>query len=214
MISKTMFNKTFNIKHLGTTRYLDTLSRMREFTDSRDELTKDELWLLQHEPVFTQGQAGKDEHLLCPGDIPVVQSDRGGQVTYHGPGQLICYVLIDIKRAHFGVRDLVDGIENSVIGLLESYGIEGCSRKDAPGVYVEDAKISALGLRVRKGRSYHGLSLNVAMDLEPFSRINPCGYEGLRVTDLKTLGINEKISSVSSRLVGQLSQQFGYDSAP
>jgi lipoyl(octanoyl) transferase len=203
-----------NIKHFGVTRYLDTLAQMRDYTDSRDEFSQDELWLLQHEPVFTQGQAGKKEHVLCAGDIPVVQSDRGGQITYHGPGQLVCYVLVDIKRAHFGVRDLVDGIENAVIGLLESYGIEGYAKKGAPGVYVKDSKVSALGLRVRKGRSYHGLSLNVSMDLEPFNRINPCGFEGLSVTDLKSLGVDEDLSSVSSRLVKHLTKQFGYDSTP
>jgi lipoyl(octanoyl) transferase len=203
-----------NIKQLGVTQYLDTLALMRDYTDSRDTFSPDELWLLQHEPVFTQGQAGKKEHVLCAGDIPVIQSDRGGQITYHGPGQLVCYVLIDIKRAHFGVRDLVDGIENAVIGLLESYGIEGYAKKEAPGVYVKDSKVSALGLRVRKGRSYHGLSLNVSMDLEPYNRINPCGFEGLSVTDLKTLGVDEDMSSVSSRLVEQLTKQFGYDSAP
>lgn len=203
-----------NIKYLGVTRYSETLALMRDYTDSRDEVSPDELWLLEHEPVFTQGQAGKDEHILCAGDIPVIQSDRGGQITYHGPGQLVCYVLIDIKRAHFGVRDLVDGIEQAVIGLLGTYGIKGHSKKEAPGVYVQESKIAALGLRVRKGRSYHGLSLNVSMDLEPFTRINPCGYEGLQVTDMNTLGINEEMSSVSSRLVEQLVRQFGYDSVP
>jgi lipoyl(octanoyl) transferase len=203
-----------NIKQLGVTRYLDTLALMRDYTDSRDTFSPDELWLLQHEPVFTQGQAGKKEHVLCAGDIPVIQSDRGGQITYHGPGQLVCYVLIDIKRAHFGVRDLVDGIENAVIGLLESYGIDSHAKREAPGVYVNDSKVSALGLRIRRGRSYHGLSLNVSMDLEPYNRINPCGFEGLSVTDLKTLGVDEDMSSVSSRLVEQLTKQFGYDSAP
>ena len=201
-----------NIKQLGLTRYLDTLSMMREFNDARDGSTADEFWLLQHEPVFTQGQAGKKEHVLMPGDIPVVQSDRGGQVTYHGPGQLICYLMIDVKRAHFGVRDLVDGIENAIISLLASYKIDSYARKDAPGVYVEGSKVAALGLRIRKGRAYHGLSLNVDMDLEPFSRINPCGYEGLEVTDLKSLGVEEEMSSVSIKLVEHLTNQFGYDS--
>ena len=202
------------LKNLGVTQYQDTLQRMREFTDARDDETPDELWLLQHHPVFTQGQSGKKEHILDPGNIPIVQSDRGGQVTYHGPGQLVCYLLIDIKRKQLGVRDLVDGIELSVIHLLAGYGIEAQAKADAPGVYVQDAKIAALGLRVRRARSYHGLSLNVSMDLAPYGRINPCGYEGLEVTDLAGLGVNEDISSVSVDLVAQLAAHFGYDSFP
>ena len=162
---------------------------MKAFTDARDEETLDELWLLQHPPVYTLGQAGKPEHLLAPGDIPVIKTDRGGQVTYHGPGQLVGYLLIDIKRMGLGVRNLVTGIERSVIDLLTRYEIQAMARKDAPGVYVEGRKVAALGLRVRRGRSYHGLSLNVDMDLTPFQGINPCGYEGMEVVDMKRLGV-------------------------
>ena len=204
--------KTLLVKNLGLTRYQDTLGHMRDFTDSRAGDTPDEFWLLQHYPVFTQGQAGKKEHILDPGTIPIVQSDRGGQVTYHGPGQLVCYLLMDIERMQLGVRELIDGIELSVIRLLASYGIEAQAKADAPGVYVKDAKIAALGLRVRRARSYHGLSLNVSMDLEPYGRINPCGYADLEVTDLASLGVEEELSSVSVRLVGQLAAHFGYDS--
>ena len=185
---------------------------MREFTDARNAETADEIWLLQHEKIFTQGQAGKDEHIQDTGNIPIVRSDRGGQVTYHGPGQLICYLLLDLKRKQLDIRGLVSGIEQSVIRLLASYDVEASTREGAPGVYVGGAKIAALGLRVRRARSYHGMSLNVAMDLEPFGRINPCGYEGLAVTDLISLGINEDISAVSARLLKQLVAHFAYDS--
>ncbi len=173
------------IRRLGLVDYGETWQAMQDFTNTRDENTQDELWLLQHPRVFTQGQAGKTEHVLVPGDIPVVQSDRGGQVTYHGPGQWVVYLLVDLRRAELGVRALVTLIEESIIELLSRYGIESTARADAPGVYVVDAKIAALGLRVRRGCSYHGLSLNVDLDLEPFSRINPCGYEGLAVTSMR-----------------------------
>ncbi|MBQ75596.1 MAG: octanoyltransferase [Gammaproteobacteria bacterium] len=205
-------SSSLKIRELGITRYEDTLRLMREFTDARDSETPDEFWLLQHEKVFTQGQAGKDKHVLDPGDIPIVRSDRGGQVTYHGPGQLICYLLLDIKRKQLGIRSLVSGIEQSVIRLLASYEVKASTKEGAPGVYVGGAKVAALGLRVRRARSYHGLSLNVAMDLEPFKRINPCGYEGLAVTDLTSLGVDEDISAVSTGLVEQLADYFGYDS--
>jgi len=175
------------VRELGVVDYAPTLQRMRAFTDARGAQTPDELWLLQHPPVFTQGQAGRAEHLLAPGDIPVVQVDRGGQVTYHGPGQWVLYLLLDLRRRGLGVRDLVDLIEASLVGLLAEYGIEAATRPGAPGVYVGDAKIASLGLRVRRGCSYHGLALNVDMDLEPFSRINPCGYEGLAVTSMARL---------------------------
>ncbi len=173
------------IRNLGMVDYETTLAQMKSFTDSRTEQSVDELWLLQHPRVFTQGQAGKAEHVLAPGDIPVVQADRGGQVTYHGPGQWVLYLLVDIKRHRLGVRALVDLIENSLIQLLAEYGIDAAARPDAPGVYVRGDKIAALGLRVRKGCSYHGLALNVDLDLEPFTRINPCGFEGLQVTSMK-----------------------------
>jgi lipoyl(octanoyl) transferase len=202
------------VKNLGIVAYQDTLAQMSQFTGKRNEDTPDELWFLQHHPVFTQGQAGKKEHILSPGDIPIVQSDRGGQVTYHGPGQLVCYLLMDLRRKHFGVRDLVDGIENSIIQLLDHYGIESSAKREAPGVYVQDSKIAQLGLRVKKGCSYHGLSLNIAMDLEPFERINPCGFEGLKVTDLRNLGVRDEFSSVATRLLKQLERNFGYDPSP
>lgn len=168
----------------GLVEYAPTLEAMRAFTDSRTQDTPDELWLLQHPAVFTQGQAGKAEHVLAPGDIPVVQVDRGGQVTYHGPGQWVVYLLIDLRRRSLGVRDLVTLIEASLVELLAGYGIAAAADPKAPGVYVEGRKIASLGLRVRRGCSYHGLALNVDMDLEPFSRINPCGHAGLQVTSL------------------------------
>lgn len=185
---------------------------MKKFTDERSAETNDELWLVEHPSVFTLGQAGKPEHILNPGDIPIVQSDRGGQVTYHGPGQLVGYLLIDLKRRRLGVRDLVSGIENTLIDFLEQQGITSQARKDAPGVYVGAAKIAALGLRVRKGRSYHGFSLNVDMDLEPFTRINPCGYEGLEVTQLRAQGVKMNVQSASAQLVDHLRHRFGYNS--
>lgn len=175
------------LRELGLVDYATTLESMRQFTDTRDANSPDELWLLQHPGVYTQGQAGKAEHVLCPGDIPVIQVDRGGQVTYHGPGQWVIYLLVDLRRHQLGVRDLVDLIEHSLVQLLADYGIDSAARPDAPGVYVAAAKIAALGLRVRRGCSYHGLSLNVDMDLEPFGRINPCGYEGLQVTSMARL---------------------------
>jgi lipoyl(octanoyl) transferase len=173
------------LRRLGEVDYQETWQAMRDFTDQRDPQTEDECWLLQHPGVFTQGQAGKAEHLLAPGDIPVVQVDRGGQVTYHGPGQWVVYLLLDLRRNHIGVRDLVDIIEHSLVALLASLGIAARPRRDAPGVYVGDAKIASLGLRVRRGCSYHGLALNGDLDLEPFSRINPCGHEGLAVTSVR-----------------------------
>ena len=185
---------------------------MKKFTDERSAETNDGLWLVEHPSVFTLGQAGKPEHILNPGDIPIVQSDRGGQVTYHGPGQLVGYLLIDLKRRRLGVRDLVSGIENTLIDFLEQQGITSQARKDAPGVYVGAAKIAALGLRVRKGRSYHGFSLNVDMDLEPFTRINPCGYEGLEVTQLRAQGVKMNVQSASAQLVDHLKHRFGYNS--
>ena len=175
------------MRELGLVDYVPTLQAMKALTDSRDTNSPDELWLLQHPRVFTQGQAGKAEHVLAPGDIPVIQVDRGGQVTYHGPGQWVIYLMIDLRRQKMGVRDLVDLIEQSIVRLLAEHGITAAARADAPGVYVDGAKIAALGLRVRRGCSYHGLSLNVDMDLEPFQRINPCGYEGLRVTSMSRL---------------------------
>ncbi len=173
------------VRKLGLVDYRESWQAMQAFTDERGPDTEDELWLLQHPSVFTQGQAGKKEHLLVPGEIPVVQSDRGGQVTYHGPGQWLVYLLLDLRRQQLGVRDLVDLIEQSIVSVLGRLDIVAQPRRDAPGVYVDGAKIASLGLRVRRGCSYHGLALNVDMDLEPFSRINPCGYEGLEVTTIR-----------------------------
>ena len=174
-------------RELGLVAYEPTLQAMKDLTDSRTADDPDQLWLLQHPRVFTQGQAGKAEHLLAPGDIPVIQVDRGGQVTYHGPGQWVVYLMIDLRRRGWGVRKLVDTIERSIVLLLAEYGIDAAPRPEAPGVYVGGAKIASLGLRVRRGCSYHGLALNVDMDLEPFSRINPCGYRGLEVTSMARL---------------------------
>ncbi|QIB65199.1 lipoyl(octanoyl) transferase LipB [Kineobactrum salinum] len=171
-------------RRLGEVDYLPCLEAMKQFTDSRREQTPDELWLLQHPRVFTQGQAGRAEHVLAPGAIPVVQADRGGQVTYHGPGQWVLYLLVDLRRRQLGVRDLVTLIEESIVELLAGHGIAAAPRADAPGVYVGGAKIASLGLRVRRGCSYHGLALNVDMDLTPFAGINPCGQQGLQVTSM------------------------------
>ncbi len=173
------------VKRLGENLdYLATYEAMKAFTDARDKQSPDELWLLQHPRVFTQGRAGKAEHVLAPGDIPVVHVDRGGQVTYHGPGQWVLYLLVDLTRRELGVRALVDVIERSLVRLLADYGIAAAARADAPGVYAGGQKIASLGLRVRRGCSYHGLSLNVDMDLEPFGRVNPCGYAGMEVTSM------------------------------
>jgi lipoyl(octanoyl) transferase len=190
------------VRELGLVDYQPTLDAMRRFTDSRSVDSPDELWLLQHPPVFTQGQAGKREHVLAPGEIPVIQVDRGGQVTYHGPGQWVLYIMVDLRRTNMGVRDLVDLIEQSIVQLLADYGIDAKGKPGAPGVYVADAKIASLGLRVRHGCSYHGLALNVDMDLEPFQRINPCGYAGLQVTSMAMLlpGASLDLDVVGKRL--------------
>ena len=192
------------IRALGPTDYRATWRAMRDYTDARDAASADEFWLTEHPPVFTQGLNGKPEHLLAPGDIPVVQIDRGGQVTYHGPGQLVLYCLLDINRLGIGVKRLVRGIEQAVIELLARRGIEAATEPGAPGVYVGGAKIAALGLRIRKGCCYHGLALNVDMDLEPFSRINPCGYRGLAVTQMRDLGVAETVESVGPELANIL----------
>jgi len=175
------------LHRLGRQSYEPVWQAMRALTDGRDADTGDQFWLVEHEPVFTQGQAGKPEHLLMPGDIPVVQTDRGGQVTYHGPGQVVLYPLLDVRRARLGVRELVSAIENAVIALLATYGIAARARPDAPGVYVGDSKIASLGLRIRRGASFHGVAFNVDGDLAPFARINPCGYAGMAMTRLADL---------------------------
>ena len=196
------------IKHLGLCDYQETWQQMSAFTDDRTPDTEDEIWLLQHPAVFTLGKNGKREHLLGTGDIPVVDSDRGGQVTYHGPGQLVAYVMIDIQRQKTGVRQLVTHLEEAVIAMLQTYGIASRARDDAPGVYVGDAKIAALGLRVRRGKSFHGLSLNVDMDMEPFTRINPCGYAGMEVTQMKDLLPAVGMDGVTERLLVQLQNRL------
>ncbi len=190
--------------------YEPVLQKMRTFTQARDESTQDEIWLLEHVPVFTLGRSGKMEHVLAAGDIPVVQIDRGGQVTYHGPGQLVVYLLLDVRRKELGVRELVMRIEQAVITLLAQHGVAAQGDRDAPGVYVDGRKISALGLRISKGKTYHGLSLNVAMDLEPFSRINPCGYAGLEVTQCCALGMDESVMELAGELCTLLASQLGY----
>jgi lipoyl(octanoyl) transferase len=192
------------VRQFGVVDYQETFDAMREFTAGRDENTPDEIWLLQHPPTFTQGRNGKAEHLLDAGEIPLVQIDRGGQVTYHGPGQLVVYLLLDLRRRKMGVRQLVSVMEQAVIQLLANYGISASARPEAPGVYVDGAKVAALGLRVRHGCSYHGLSLNVDMDLSPFERINPCGYPGMAVTDLHRLGVEESLEQSSMRLLKKL----------
>ena len=182
---------------------------MQAFTDARDADTPDELWIVEHEPVFTLGQAGKWEHVLMPGDIPVVPVDRGGQVTYHGPGQIVAYPLIDIRRAKIGVRDFVCKIEQSIIDTLEHWNIVAVRKPGAPGVYVAGAKVAALGLRVRRGCTFHGLAFNVNMDLEPFHRINPCGFQGLQVTQMMDLGGPSSLREVEAVLVENLAKQLG-----
>ena len=198
----------FHIKRLGLQPYEPVFRHMRDFTLARDARTPDEIWLLEHPPVFTQGQAGKAEHLLQPGDIPVVQSDRGGQVTYHGPGQLVGYVLLDLHRLGYGIRSLVTRLESAMVECLAGYGIEAAARPDAPGVYVAGRKIASLGLRVRKGCTYHGLSLNVAMDLSPFERINPCGFQGLAMTQTSELGGPADVAQVGRDLEPILLRQL------
>lgn len=185
---------------------------MQDFTASRTAETEDEIWMLQHQPVFTQGMNGKPEHILNRNNIPVVEIDRGGQVTYHGPGQLIVYCLIDLKRKKFGIRQMVTALETAVIALLANKQIKALARKDAPGVYVDDAKVAALGLRVKRGCSYHGLSINVDMDLSPFKQINPCGYKDLDVTQLKDLGVKDEFLDVEQQLLAEICQQFSIDS--
>ncbi|HBU6130885.1 lipoyl(octanoyl) transferase LipB [Enterobacter sp. 168J2] len=180
-----MYQDKILVRHLGLQPYEPVSQAMHDFTDSRDDNTPDEIWLVEHLPVFTQGQAGKAEHLLMTGDIPVIQSDRGGQVTYHGPGQQVMYVLLNLKRRKLGVRELVTLLEQTVVNTLAEYGIDAHPRADAPGVYVGEMKICSLGLRIRKGCSFHGLALNINMDLTPFQRINPCGYAGMEMTQMR-----------------------------
>jgi len=197
------------LRRFGVAEYETVWRDMQAFTDSRDKQTPDQLWLVQHPPVFTQGQAGKAEHILAPGDIPVVQVDRGGQVTYHGPGQIVAYPLIDIRRKGIGVREFVNRIEQSIISVLSQYGVEGLRVDGAPGIYVDGKKVASLGLRVRRGCTFHGLAFNIDMNLEPFQRINPCGYEGLRVTQLSELAA-VTLEQVEQQLIDSLAEQLGY----
>lgn len=205
-----MHQDTLQVRHLGRQDYETVWHAMQHYTDNRDEHTPDELWLVEHSPVFTQGQAGKAEHILNPGNIPVIQVDRGGQVTYHGPGQLVAYPLLDIKRRKVGVRQLVTEIEQSLVDLLKGYGIDAYAKADAPGVYVDERKIASLGLRIRKGCSFHGLALNVDMDLEPFLRINPCGYAGLEMVQCKALGGPQSVIQAGDDLVSTFTKRLNY----
>lgn len=199
------------VKKLGRQDYEPVWKAMHKFTDERTEEDVDQVWLVEHNPVFTQGQTGKAEHVLNAGDIPVIQSDRGGQVTYHGPGQLVAYFLINIRRKKFGVRDLVTHIENLVINTLKAYNIDSAARPDAPGVYVDGKKICSLGLRIRRGCSFHGLALNVDMDLSPFLRINPCGYQGMEMAQVSQLGGPSELENVEQQLIQELVELLGYD---
>ncbi len=197
------------VRDLGRQAYEPVWRAMQRFTDARGDDTPDELWVVEHDPVFTLGQAGKPEHVLMPGEIPVLHVDRGGQVTYHGPGQIVVYPLLDLKRLKIGVRDYVHRIEQALIDTMAEWNIEAARRDGAPGVYVAGAKVAALGIRVRRGCTFHGLAFNVAMDLEPFRRINPCGYEGLQVTSVLDLGGPSSLDAVKPVLLDRLAEQFG-----
>lgn len=204
-----MSQDTLLIRNLGLRHYEPVSVAMHQFTDTRDETTPDEIWLVEHPPVFTQGQAGKAEHILVPGDIPVVQSDRGGQVTYHGPGQQVVYLMLNLKRRKLGVRDLVTLLEQTVVNTLDELSIAAYPRPDAPGVYVDGRKICSLGLRIRKGCSFHGLALNTCMDLSPFMRINPCGYAGMEMTQVSHFAEKITLEDIQPRLVRHLVTLLG-----
>lgn len=198
-----------HVRRLGQVGYTATLERMHTFTMERDAGTTDEIWILEHPAVFTLGANADPAHVLDAGDIPVVEVDRGGQVTYHGPGQLVVYVLLDIRRLRLGIRDLVSRLEQSVIALLGRYEVVATGRKGAPGVYVDDAKVASIGLRIRRNCSYHGLALNISPELGPFARINPCGYEGLAVTSMRELGVTADAAEISDRLIAELTARLG-----
>ena len=202
---------TVIVRHLGLQDYTQTWQQMQQFNQQRHAETEDEIWLLQHPPVFTLGLNGKKDHVIDAGDIPLVETDRGGQVTYHGPGQLIAYILFDLKRRKEGVRHIVRRLEQSVIDYLATKNIAAQAKQDAPGVYVNDEKIAALGLRVKQGGCYHGLSLNVEMDLTPFDQINPCGYPGLKITSMRQLGLNDTVEQVMEDYLISLCRQFEID---
>jgi lipoyl(octanoyl) transferase len=194
---------------LGRVDYEPTWRAMQQFTDVRQADTPDEIWFLDHPPVYTLGMAGREEHVLTAGEIPVVRIDRGGQVTYHGPGQLVVYPLIDVRRLGIGVRDLVTALETAIVDAVLELGVTAYPRADAPGVYVDGRKLASIGLRIRRGATYHGLALNVSMDLEPFTRIDPCGYAGLEVTDLTRLGASISLRAMADRLLPQLNRTLG-----
>jgi len=196
-------------RYLGRRDYVPLWREMQKFTDERDESTPDEIWFCEHPPVFTLGLNASKEHLLAPGDIPVVQIDRGGQVTFHGPGQLMVYPLIDIRRANIGVRTLVTALEQSVVDLAGEFDVAAASRADAPGVYVDGDKLASVGLRIRRGSSFHGMALNVDIDLEPFTRINPCGYAELKMTDLHRLGIDLQLEATSQKILPHFLRHLG-----
>ena len=199
------------MRHLGLAPYEPTWRAMQRFTDQRNDSTPDEIWFVEHSPVFTLGLNASREHLLAPRDIPVVQTDRGGQVTYHGPGQLVIYPLIDLKRLRLGVRALVVALENAIIAYVAGYGVDASGSRRAPGVYVDGAKLASIGLRIRRGSSYHGIALNVALDPEPFERINVCGYRGLAVTRLIDLGVGADVDTVAQELTPYLLRHLGFE---
>lgn len=199
------------ICYLGRQDYVPLWHSMQEFTNQRDEFTRDEIWFTEHPPVFTMGLNASEEHLLAPGDIPVVQIDRGGQVTYHGPGQLMIYPLIDLRRANISVRELVTALEQCVVDFVSVYDITAAARADAPGVYVDGSKLASVGLRIRRGASFHGMALNVDVDLEPFTRINPCGYEELEMTDLHRLGVELGLEEAASKLLPHFLRRLELD---
>ncbi|MBF38420.1 lipoyl(octanoyl) transferase LipB [Idiomarina sp. UBA4520] len=203
-------NDTLIIRNLGRQPYEPVWHAMQAFTDKRDETTADELWVVEHDPVFTQGQAGKEEHLLAPGNIPVIQVDRGGQVTYHGPGQVVIYFLLDIRRLKYGVRQLVNRIEQTVVDMLADYQVEAAARRDAPGVYVSGDKVCSLGLRIRKGCSFHGLALNVNMDMEPFARINPCGLTGIKMVQTKDMNGPQAFDEAANAIINHFTDALSY----
>ena len=201
---------TLLVKHLGRVEYESTWRAMQQFTESREQGSTSEAWIVEHPPVFTQGQTGKPEHLLAVSEIPVVQSDRGGQVTYHGPGQVVIYLLLNLRDTGMGIRGLVTAIEDSIIAMLADHNIDAESRRDAPGVYVDEAKIAALGLRVKRGFTYHGLSFNLDMDLSPFQQINPCGYQGLAVTQGVELGLSLSFDQAAKAILEQLCSRINH----
>ena len=206
----TLIQDKLIVRYLGVQPYQETWQAMSDFTEQRDQHSIDEIWLVEHTPVFTQGLAGKSEHLLMTTDIPVVKSDRGGQITHHAPGQLIAYLLINIRRKDFNVRSLVSIIEQAIIDLLAGFNVTAIAKPDAPGVYVDGKKIASLGLKIRKGCSFHGLALNVDMDLAPFLQINPCGYAGLEMTQCRDLGITSSVAELSPLLIEKLNQNLQY----